>query len=249
MKDLPQGQQENIIQNFIRSLSPEETRAIGITNVNEIAIGQHIKLDMLNELLESKQIGGENIIAHAATLDGVQDASVGPIEAGSEGTPDMLAEPTPSLPQAVVPENVAELTTAERTSLWEQLSDANKTTYVAEAVPRQIGADMSELFVKGPFEEWPKEWVSLRGRSAEEFLAQTEKTDPRALLPQGTERVPIGYEWSVVSKIQHYIEERGLNPEHGIAPRQHETLEDFLNRALSERILRDGPLPWLKYSK
>lgn len=246
LKDVPPEQQENIIQNFIRSLSDAEKTAIGITDLNNMPVDQTIHLDKLNELLLQKQVDGENLIAHAQQLGGETATTTSTVEVSPEGGLLPVLESTSTSLQAGVPTNIAEFDPSQRISLWSEISDAHKHAYIAEAAPRHIAEDMSKLFAKGPFEEWPKEWASLRGRFVDDLLLQTEKTDPHTLLPRGTEEVPPGYEWSAVRKIQQYVADHGLTPEKGFVPHKHETLEEFLSRGLSERILRDGPLPWLK---
>ena len=246
LKGVPLEQQENIIQNFIRSLSDEEKVAIGINDVNNIQVDQTVHLDKLNELLLQKRVGEEWLIAHAQQLGVDTAATDSPAEVAPEVELPSVLEAGSSSSQTGVPTNIAEIAPNQRVSLWGELSDTNKHAYIAEAAPRHITEDIGNLFAKGPFEEWPKEWASLRGRFVDDLLLQTENTDPHTLLPRGMEGVPLGYEWSVVNKIQQYIEEHGLTPAHGITPRPNETLEDFLSRGLSERILRDGPLPWLR---
>ena len=133
----------------------------------------------------------------------------------------------------------------EGRALWGQLSESSKQEYVVEAIPRQMHEDMGKLFIRGPFEEWPKEWLSVRGRDAVELLSQTEKTVYRPL-PRSTEEVASGYQWSIAEKIQKYINEHGLTREKGFIPHEKETVEEFVKRALGERVLREGPLPWVK---
>lgn len=261
-KDLsPQGQ-ENAIQNLLKSLSADEKAAIGLgADPDKLIAGQTtLDLNKVTQLLHEKQIGGESLLERAGHL-GEQTINASTPPAISV-TPeqvlpnDSIVEPEKYVGQdengvilgqripTLIPENIAELNPVQRASLWEQLSDENKLKYVGEAIPRHMHEDISNIFVKGPFEEWPKEWLALRGRDAAEFLSQTEKT-AYTPLPGSTQPVPPGYEWSAASKIQQYLAEHGLTSEKGFTPYEKETVEDFLVRTMGERILREGPLPWL----
>jgi hypothetical protein len=74
--DLTPTQQENVIQNFIRGLSPQDLKDIGITDVDHIAVGQHIQVDRLNEILAAKRIGGIDLIEHAQHLGGTTGEAI-----------------------------------------------------------------------------------------------------------------------------------------------------------------------------
>jgi hypothetical protein len=97
--DLNKDQQQNVIQNFINDLSDQEKREIGIPDIHNIAVGQHIQVDRLNEILAAKRIGGVDLIEHAQHLN---DTAVEAIPA------DTL---TPALESGVMPvtEGVREL--------------------------------------------------------------------------------------------------------------------------------------------
>ena len=82
-KDLTPVQQENVIQNFIHTLSPQELKEIGITDVNHIDVGQQIHVDRLNEILAAKRIDGEDLITHAQHLNGGVSEAVATSTPGS----------------------------------------------------------------------------------------------------------------------------------------------------------------------
>jgi hypothetical protein len=77
-KDLTPTQQENVIQNFIHGLSTQEMKDIGITDVDQIAAGQHIQVDRLNEILAAKRINGQDLIEHAQQLGTAKHQADGP---------------------------------------------------------------------------------------------------------------------------------------------------------------------------
>ncbi len=213
LKALSPLAQENVIQNFIHSLSLEEMKTIGITDVNKIQIGQNIHLDMLNEILLHKNVGGENIITHAQHLEG---NAINPNSATLASSAEISA---PVASRGIQ-------------GAWESLSVPERLAQVEGMAQRHIEEDIGKLFGKGPLEVWPKEWFSLRERDATDLLLQKD-------LPSTTENLP-GYESDAVSKIQRYVQEQGLTTEKGFIPQKGETLSVFLLRVLKEKIMRDG---------
>jgi len=134
-----------------------------------------------------------------------------------------------------------ELSSKEAQIPWENLDPAGKITRAEVLSDQYIAEGVNKLFIKGPFEEWPKEWLLSRGRNALELLSQTKDTDPRVLLP-GIKEIPVGHEWFVVEKLQNYMKEEGITREKGFIPNEKETVQDFLKRAFEEKVMRDGPL-------
>lgn len=236
--------QENAIQNLLKSLSPEEMRAIGLgADPDKIMPDQTLDLKRVGELLHEKKVGGIDLIERAQQLNA-------PIVETPQFAPEGLNASIPQTGGADDAEKLlhtkegdALLRTPEGRHLWNELSETNKERYAAEATPRHIEEDIGKLFAKGPLETWPKEWLALRSRNAVEVLAQTEQAESE-LLPRGKVHA-LGDEWFVVEKIQKQIRMYGLTKENGFVPTEHETLEAFLLRALKERILRDGPIPWV----
>ena len=216
-------EQENVIQNLLKSLSQEERDAIGLgADPNKLVVGQTLDLNKVTELLHEKKIGGGDLLEHA------KHPTVG---AAPGGAPPQAGE--------VVGQSGVSATEGPP---WESLDEIGKMIRAEHLSERYIAEGVNKLFIKSPFEEWPKEWLLSRNRSALELLNQTKETDPRTLLP-GIKSVPVGYEWSVVEKIQKYMNEQGITREKGFIPQEKETVQDFLKRAWEEKIMRDGPHP------
>ena len=74
-------EKENVIQNFIHKLSPEDMKRIGIPDPDHIEVGSQIDMKVLNEILESKRISGESLIAHAQHLAGTSPSGT-PVSQG-----------------------------------------------------------------------------------------------------------------------------------------------------------------------
>ncbi len=68
MKGLTPLQQENVIQNFIRGVSKEELKSIGLTDVQRIGVGDKIDIGKLNEVLLSKKVNGQDLFTRARAL-------------------------------------------------------------------------------------------------------------------------------------------------------------------------------------
>lgn len=253
--------QENAIQNFLRSLSAEDLQQIGVgTDPNKLAIGQSLNLEKIVQLLHEKQVGGTDILKHAEILttprSGALEGNIVDMHT-SGATPDV----TPHSGVASVPTESATTTPAPRVpSSEEVLGKSGKNSVASEAqgrwrtlpesarlleadttARRYIENDISTLY--GPrtkFGYFPREWTSISARNAGAVLLQTKDTDPRSLLA-GADEIPPGYEWSVVNKMQLYIREQGFTKENGFVPREKESITDFIKRAHTEKIMREGP--------
>ncbi|MDO8520697.1 MAG: hypothetical protein Q7S52_01145, partial [bacterium] len=261
MKDLAPQQQENVIQNFIRLLSEEEKAAIGITDVNKIQVDQNIQLDKLNEILLHKEVGGENIIAHA------QHLGAEPLASGSGSNPSepekyvgqdengvVLGQQSPTVPVdhgVKVPESVGvgpevprpadtPLSMEETQKVWSELPNEIKYPQSEIEATRYLTADIETLFPKPMFAPVSHEWLSLRDRNALAVIEQLDVNNPITRLG-GSSELSEELEWPAITKIQEYIKAQGLTRELGYIPQEKEPLEDFLKRTLAEKVLKEGP--------
>ena len=103
MEDLTPEQQENVVQNFIRRVTPEELRSIGISDASHIKVGDKIDIGKLNEVLLAKRINGQDLFAHARALEFVSE------EAG--GAEETLT--SPEQPTSFIKETIGTLSTPE----------------------------------------------------------------------------------------------------------------------------------------
>ena len=245
--------QENAIQNFLRSLTPEEIRQIGIgTDPNKLAIGESLNLERVAQLLEEKQVGGASILHHAEILTtpkGVPGAEsviekpsgqsvaegATPISQHFQGGTGSASD---TLSAAHTPPTLEQHASSVA---WRDLPEEVRLSSAQAEAQRYLEDDVSTLY--GPpskFGYWPREWTSLSARNADAVLSQTKATDPHTLLP-GSDEIPKGYEWPVVEKIKQYMIDQGLTRENGYVPGKGESLGEFLKRAQSEKIMSEGP--------
>ncbi|MEK7118679.1 MAG: hypothetical protein AAB869_03640 [Patescibacteria group bacterium] len=231
LRDLsPQGQ-ENAIQNLLRSLSPEEQAAIGLgSDPDKLIVDQTLDLNKVTQLLHEKTIGGEDLIARAQKLGGGTAIET---PAGGAAT-EVTAAGTPMGAEVPRPADTP-LSMEETAVTWHNLPEEMKLPQAQLEAGRYLDADIERLFHKPLFASVSPEWLSIRDRDALAIL----ETDPRTLSGSGESFK--GYDWPTVAKIQQYINEQGITKEKGYMPTEKETLADFLRRALSEKVLKDGP--------
>ena len=131
MRELTPAQQNNVTENLFKMLTPEEKKLIGVTDVNRIFAGKEINIFELNRLINSKQINGESLAAHArhvfpGTPAGATAASAVEHPTGSAtgntssahveaphtgGTAEVAAVPRPSVEHVVSPAEAPKLAT------------------------------------------------------------------------------------------------------------------------------------------
>lgn len=156
----PQGQ-ENAIQNLLKSLSPEELKAIGLgSNPNKLAVGQTLNLNKVIELLHEKKIGGVDLIERAQHL-----VEKSPVSAGAEQfNPDQVkavgdairnAPNTAQINGVVVPNDVVMSgREAEIKAFEEYMTDTNpahraQLLEVIGKTKEQMDTEIAGLLAKG----------------------------------------------------------------------------------------------------
>ena len=132
------------------------------------------------------------------------------------------------------------LSMEETQKVWSELSDEIKYPQSEIEAMRYLTADIEQLFPKPLFAPVSHEWLSLSGRNALALIDQVGVNEPITRLG-GSSELSEELEWPAITKIQQYIEEQGLTREQGYIPEEKETLEDFLKRALAEKVLKEGP--------
>jgi hypothetical protein len=317
--DLTPKQQENVIQNFIHDLSPEEMKAIGITDVHQVNVGQRIQLDKLNEILASKRIGDKDLFGHAEQLftrtpdevlgvsgEGIREVVWSPLSpedtayvegalgrtlSGSEShvlhsvkglallpesdtDRETLAAALDHLQKEMQATGGRQLTMAEMQRIlhehngldakitfpetaslhipdvgtetasstplpteipkehivnWQELSPGMKLQEATVLGKTYLEADAGNLYGKDVFGNLAKEWVFVRGQSAETVFS--------------SENGEIFSSDSAIRKIQEYAAAEGFTEEHGYIPHTGETVGEFLRRAHMLRVLAGGPRP------
>lgn len=98
--------QENAIQNFLRSLSAEDLKQIGVTDPNKLSVGQSLNLEKVVQLLHEKQVGGTDILKHAEMLTGSggSGATQGAIDAHlGAGSSSVVHSAQDAIPHATTP--------------------------------------------------------------------------------------------------------------------------------------------------
>ncbi|OGZ18436.1 MAG: hypothetical protein A2494_02875 [Candidatus Lloydbacteria bacterium RIFOXYC12_FULL_46_25] len=259
--------QENAIQNFLRSLSPEDLREIGVTDPDKIAIGQSLNLEKVVQLLHEKQVGGVDILKHAEILttpkgeifeSGVMDQS----GVATDAAPGIVQDAvTPSSPEAVTPpretpgmlhmpsreeavvgsgSDTSEHITSARVN-WQSLPESTRLLEADTTAQQYLENDIATLYgPKSKFGYFPREWTSIAARNANAVLTQTKETDPSSLLSDADE-IPPGYEWANVGKMQQYLREQGFTKENGFVPKEKESIAEFIKRAHAAKIMNEGP--------
>lgn len=250
--------QENVIQNFVRSLSAKDLEQIGLAEgPDKLVAGQSLNLERVVQLLHEKQVGGTDILKHAeifttpkagaiegsaldAHISGAiadtatpQNGAHIPVEAVTTTTG---APTTPHTPSSAVEAAAGGngTITREAQAHWHNLPEASRLPEAQAYAQQYLEADAAKLY--GPpsqFGYWPREWTSLSARGAAQVLNQTKETVTISDAP--------GYQWSVVSKMQQYIREQGFTKENGFVPRERESIAEFIKRAHEAKIMSEGP--------
>ncbi len=234
LKGLSSGVQENVIQNFLKTQTPEQLRAIGIANPNQLVVGQSIDLKQLNAALLEQKIQGVSLVDHAKSL--------------YEGTP------IPHAPTAPTAEVATPSAPTASTVAQEVVPPSTSGSVVAEqAAPSVPTAKTTPAFDGGP-----ETAVIDRPRAltlAEEYITK-DMTDPRTgkLSPLWVEGKGFNAQFVMTSKesdvtpelwkkilaVRKYTAAQGFDEAHRITPNKDETLEQFFRRAHAERIMQDG---------
>ena len=235
LKGLSSGAQENVIQNFLRSQSPEQLRALGIADPNSLVIDQPINLEQLNAALSAQQIQGESLVAHAQRLSGEVSAPVAapaavsevlpPPQSGSAAPVATEAVGAPSVPKAPVaevmePQPVAPVKPALSNGSEVAGIDRPRALTLAE---EYITKDMTDPRT-GKFSPL---WLEGKGFNAK-FIMTLKESDVTPEL------------WQKVLAIRKYTTAQGFDASHQIIPTEKETLEEFFRRGHAERVLQDG---------
>ncbi len=270
MNDFSPEAQENIIQNFKATLSPEEVRSLGIAsgNLDKIGVGEKIDVGRLNDLILTKKIGDETLIEHAHRLYDGRTAA--PSSVSTESTGSTVAETAVSTPDTSAASGTAVPTEANSAPLGAPKDEAIPHATVGErvvsesapATPTSPGAtevvnekvDWNKL---SPEEKIPfaqnEATVNLThdtdkifgrdvfGNPSKEWLAV--KGEPATVLSQEAKDIAALPNASSILAMKQYAIEQGFVKENGYIPRQGETIEAFLRRAHAIKVLNEGPRP------
>jgi len=257
----PQGQ-ENAIQNFLKSLSPEEKLTAGISgNPDSLAVGQTLNLEKLNTLLHQKQVGGENVLVHAQKLFGGKIADATPPLPHEVTTPQHEAD-------AKMVSDYAKANPADRTIIAEVAGKTpaamDKLAHVASssAVEIHSAAVTTRALEQGtPWANIPEadrwvyataesnkklsEWLpELLGKDKNGVDISTWKADWEKLRFQSAEQV-LGSNgelpWNILA-IKSMLQTLKLTSAEGYEIHSGETLDAFIHRALRVKIAEGGPL-------
>lgn len=207
--NLEGGRQTNAIENILAELKNNGE------DVDSLNIGDEIDLDVIKEIIETKEIRGEGLIDHANNLDG---ATVEKIEAYK---PEVEESETP---EVVVQKETNETQVATDTPSETQMQAQESSV----ATPEQIGEIAGQLYVSkiNEFFSTPKflwwggseginssEWASIKDVSATEASATTDNGN-------------------AISRAHKFID--NISQISNIKPEPGETIDGYAQRAIAE---------------
>lgn len=226
-RDLGPGKaQEYAMAQFLKHLSPEEVKALGISSGNTQLLSLHdtIDIEALDRLARAEGRFGESIIDQALRRYGVSE----PVDVLPVRSESFSIEPS-DIRMIVKP--IVE-TSEMRRLAQEAVNEDTLFKYI------------DGVILKEDFHEDRELWNALATRNAAEFLAAPQTSAEGVLfqrrlasLAQIAETPPAAYE-----RVHDFLERafREFIGKTGVEPRQEETIEEYLERA-TERYIQNNP--------
>jgi hypothetical protein len=241
LQSLSLAQKENVIQNFLASLSPKEMESLNLSGgPDKLVVGQTLDLQKFEELFRAKQVGGEDLITHARNLGASSPRVALPVEESSSSplfpaqavkVPEVVVVPeieTSTVPAPrVAPEEVEQVATSHDHSRSLVAAREGWTVEEVEAA-RALEGNVKEMLGTDLAGNLPRAWLDIREESAATLLAlSSEELAPRP-------------DREAIMLLRGFLGAHELNAANGYVPSENMTIEEFLRVSMMRKKLAEG---------